>query len=88
MNVVDKTKAGNPPHAIDFERFRLRRFVEGLGADECDTRNEPVDLAGVADILEGNSKAVLFRAAGPEKQELVGSVMGGRVRLAAGITPE
>jgi len=83
MNVIDKAKAGNPSRAIDVERFRLRRFVEGLGADELDTRNDPVDLAGVADILEGNGRAVLFRAAGPEQQELVGSVMGGRVRLAS-----
>ena len=42
------------------------------------------------DKLEGNPKAVLCRAAGPEKQELVGSVMGSRTRLARafGKTPD
>ena len=39
--------------------------------------------------MEGNQKAVLFRAAGPEKAELVGNVMGGRSRIAAafGVKP-
>ena len=40
--------------------------------------------------MEGNQKAVLFRAAGPEKAELVGNVMGGRARIAAafGVKPD
>ena len=40
--------------------------------------------------MEGNRKAVLFRAAGPEKAELVGNVMGGRSRIAAafGVKPD
>ena len=77
------------PNAVDFERFRLRRFIESLGDAELDTRNEPVDLAGIAEVMEGNQKAVLFRAAGPEKAELVGNVMGGRSRIAAafGVKP-
>ena len=56
---------------------------------ELDTRSEPVDLAGIAEVMEGNQKAVLFRAAGPEKAELVGNVMGGRSRIAAafGVKP-
>ena len=59
------------------------------GVDELDTRSEPVDLAGIAEVMEGNQKAVLFRAAGPEKAELVGNVMGGRARIAAafGVKP-
>jgi len=69
--------------AADFERFRLRRFIEGLSAEQVDIRSEPLDLAGLAEVMEGNQKAVLFRAAGPEKAELVGNVMGGRARLAA-----
>ena len=78
------------PNAVDFDRFRLRRFIEDLaGMGELDTRSEPVDLAGIAEVLEGNPKAVLFRAAGPEKAELVGNVMGGRARIAAafGVKP-
>ena len=73
----------------DFDRFRLRRFVEDLG-DELATVNEPTDLADVANILEGNPKAVLFRAVGPERQELVGNVTGSRARIARafGVEPK
>ena len=65
----------------------LHREPRRIG--ELDTRNEPVDLAGIAEVMEGNQKAVLFRAAGPEKAELVGNVMGGRSRIAAafGVKP-
>src|SRR5260370_20420056 len=94
MNVVEKTgKKTGPdlrPNAVDFDRFRLRRYVESLaGISDLDTRNDPVDLAGIADVMEGNHKAVLFRSAGPEKAELVGNVMGGRNRIAAafGVKP-
>jgi 2,5-furandicarboxylate decarboxylase 1 len=93
MNVVEKAgkKTGSDlrPNAVDFERFRLRRFIESLGDAELETRNEPVDLAGIAEVMEGNQKAVLFRAAGPEQAELVGNVMGGRSRIAAafGVKP-
>jgi len=90
MNVVEKTGTNLRPNAVDFDRFRLRRYVESLAAlGELDTRNEPVDLAGIADVMEGNHKAVLFRSAGPEKAELVGNVMGGRNRIAAafGVKP-
>jgi 2,5-furandicarboxylate decarboxylase 1 len=67
---------------IDFNRFRLRRFLESLGSDELETRTDPVDLADVAAALEGNPRAVLFRRAGPEGSELAGNVNGGRSRLA------
>jgi len=93
MNVMDKAEAGMASpvsaHAVDVERFRLRRFVENLPDSELETHSEPIDLAGITEVLEGNPRAVLFRAAGPERQELVGSVMGGRARLAAafGVTP-
>ena len=93
MNVVEKAgkKTGSDlrPNAVDFERFRLRRFIESLGDAELETRSEPVDLAGIAEVMEGNQKAVLFRAAGPEQAELVGNVMGGRSRIAAafGVKP-
>jgi 2,5-furandicarboxylate decarboxylase 1 len=68
---------------IDTERFRLRNFVEKLAdLGECEVRNEPIDLVDVAGVLDGNLHAVLFKAAGPEKAELVGNVMGSRKRLA------
>jgi 2,5-furandicarboxylate decarboxylase 1 len=80
MGIVEKTRvAAKTPAEVD--RFRLRRFVEGLG-DELATVNEATDLADVAAILEGNAKAVLFRAVGPERQELVGNVTGSRARIA------
>ena len=73
----------DPATAVDFERFRLRRFLASLAqAGELETRDAPIDLADVAAVLEGNPKAVWFRAAGPERQELVGNVTGSRTRLA------
>jgi len=82
MGIVTATRQENPTQVADFDRFRLRRFVEGLSAAECETRNEPADLATIAEVFEGNPKAVLFRAVGPERAELVGNVMGSRRRLA------
>src|SRR5262245_37423125 len=89
MNVIDKTEAGRTTRAVDFDRFRLRRFIEALGPEELETRKDLIDLADIAEVLEGNLKAALFRAVGPEQQELVGNVMGGRARLAAafGVKP-
>jgi UbiD family decarboxylase len=90
MNVVEKPATGSNSQAADLDRFRLRRFIDELaGTSELETRSEPIDLAGIAEVLEGNPKAVLFRAAGPEHAELAGNVMGGRARLAAafGVKP-
>jgi UbiD family decarboxylase len=91
MNVIDKAaEAGQGAQPLDMERFRLRSFIEGLaGSGELEVQDEPVELAGIAEVLEGNTRAVLFRAAGPERAELVGCVMGGRARLAAafGVKP-
>ena len=68
---------------IDTERFRLRNFVEKLvDCGECEVREEPIDLVDVGGVLEGNPRAVHFKAAGPEQAELVGNVMGSRKRLA------
>jgi UbiD family decarboxylase len=68
---------------IDTETFRLRRFVEKLvEAGECDIRTETTDLIDIGGALDCNTKAVWFRAAGPERAELVGNVMGSRKRLA------
>src|SRR5215471_1567783 len=73
----DATGAG-----LDFDRFRLRRFIEDLDRDLLEIREQPIDLADVAQALEGNSRAVLFRAPGPEGQQLVGNVAGSRARIA------
>ncbi len=68
---------------IDTESFRLRRFVETLvEAGECELRAEPTDLIDLGAALDCNTKAVWFRAAGPERAEVVGNVMGSRRRLA------
>src|ERR1700689_236873 len=69
--------------AIDTERFRLRNFVEKLvELGECEVHNAPIDLIDVGSVLDGNPRAVLFKAAGPEKAEMVGNVMASRKRLA------
>jgi UbiD family decarboxylase len=75
---------------IDTDAFRLRRFVDRLIAlGEVELHSEPVALADIGAVLDGNAKAVLFRKAGPEGVELVGNVMGSRARLAAafGVAP-
>src|SRR5438094_10578205 len=69
--------------SADVERFRLRSFVESLAGEDLEVVTQPLDLIELGARLDGNPKAVLFRAAGPEKAELVGNVMGSRRRLAA-----
>jgi UbiD family decarboxylase len=67
----------------DFKRFRLRHFMEELvEAGECRVIQEPLDLIDVASHLDGEEKAVWFKAVGPERSELVGNVVGSRRRLA------
>ena len=83
MNVAGKPQEGRSAQAVDFDRFRLRRFIDEVaGMGELEIHADAIELAGIAEKLEGNPKALLCRAAGPEKQELVGSVMGSRSRLA------
>jgi UbiD family decarboxylase len=68
---------------FDTESFRLRRFMEKLVQNgECILHNDPIDLIDIAALLDGNDKAVWFKAVGPERAELVGNVMGSRARLA------
>jgi len=82
MDVVEQRQAPGRP-AVDTDRFRLRTFVESLaGSGELDVRSEPVDLADVAEVFEGNRKAVWLRQVGPQRQELVGGVDASRERLA------
>jgi UbiD family decarboxylase len=82
MNVAERSGLDGRAQPLDMDRFRLRRFVENLGADELETRPEPTDLADIAAVFEGNARAVLFSAVGPERQELVGNVTASRTRLA------
>jgi hypothetical protein len=50
----------------DFDQFRLRRFMEALvHARECRVIDEPLELIDVARHLDGEEKAVWFKAVGP-----------------------
>jgi UbiD family decarboxylase len=73
---------------VDFDRYRLRTFVDGLGADELERRSGASKLSEVAAALEGNPKAVLFEQAGG--QALVGNALASRSRFAKafGATPQ
>jgi 2,5-furandicarboxylate decarboxylase 1 len=76
-------------NSVDLDRFRLRHFIENLqGSDQLEVREEKVDLADMAEIMQGNSKAVWFKKAGPEGVEVVGNVVGGRERLARALGVE
>ncbi|MFL4979121.1 MAG: UbiD family decarboxylase [Xanthobacteraceae bacterium] len=75
----------------DFDRFRLRRFLDGLAADDAlEIRRGAVKLSQVAAILDGNPNAVLFERVGPEGLPLAGNVMGSRERFARafGVAPK
>ena len=70
--------------SIDFDKYRLRNFVDRLIAlGEVDVYEQPVALTAVSAIIEGTEKAVLFERAGPEQVELVAKTAGNRKRLAA-----
>src|SRR5215510_14571239 len=74
--------------AVDFERYRLRTFVDGLGAQELERRPGKTALSEIARALEANPKAVLFESAGGHP--LVGNVLAGRTRVAHafGVPPQ
>lgn len=75
-----------PGARIDFEKFRLRRFVDRLiEIGEVEVHEEPVSLARLSAIIESTPRATLFRSVGPQKFELVAAVAGSRKRLAAGL---
>ena len=76
---------------FDFEKYRLRRFVDKLiEMGEVEIHDEPVALTGLAPIIEQTRKAVLFRQAGPERFEMIAKAMAGRKRLLAALntTPD
>jgi 2,5-furandicarboxylate decarboxylase 1 len=74
--------------AVDFERYRLRTFVDGLSAQELERRPGKTALSEIARALEANPKAVLFESAGGHP--LVGNVLAGRTRIAHafGVSPQ
>ena len=67
----------------DMDKYRLRRFVEKLDdRGELETHEAPIDFAELAAAIENCPKAILFKSAGPESQELVANVNGSRSRIA------
>jgi UbiD family decarboxylase len=79
------TTSGTP---VDFDRYRLRTFVESLDDSEREQRRGETRLSQVAQTLEGNPKAVLFEDAGGHP--LVGNALASRARFAKafGTTPQ
>src|SRR6202451_81861 len=74
----------NAPSDIDFDKYRLRDFVERLiDMGEVEIHDRPVPLTGLSPIIEGTEKAVLFKKAGPEQVEIVAKTAGNRKRIAA-----
>jgi len=76
---------------FDFEKFRLRTFVNKLiEMDDVEVHNEHVPLTRLSQIIEATPKAVLFKKAGPEQLELIAKTGGSRARIAAalGATPD
>src|ERR1043165_132801 len=68
----------------DFERFRLRTFVDHLvELGEVEVHDEAVRLIDLSRMIESTDKASLFKDAGPQHYELVAAVCGSRARVAA-----
>ena len=79
-----ETAMGNAHSNIDFDKYRLRNFVEHLiDLGEVEVHDRPVPLTGLSPIIEGTEKAVLFKKAGPEHVEIVAKTAGNRKRIAA-----
>jgi 2,5-furandicarboxylate decarboxylase 1 len=76
---------------FDFEKFRLRRFVDRLiNLGEVEIREDPVSLTDLSAIIENTEKAVLFKQAGPDRLEMIAKAMASRARIVAAFesTPE
>src|SRR6476646_1378119 len=79
---VGKTNVAASPSS-PMDRFRLRHFLSKLvDSGELEIIVQPVELADIGAYLDGNPKAVLFRAVGAERAQVVGNVTGSRRRLA------
>lgn len=89
MGIMETSQGTPEGAALDTERYRLRRFVESLGEEECERRAGAIDLADLASQIDGNPKAVVFERVGPEGQEVVANVCSSRSRLAKafGVAP-
>ena len=71
---------------FDFERFRLRRFVDRLiELDEVEVYEQPTSLTALSAVIEATPKAVLFKSAGPEQVELIAKAAASRKRLIAAL---
>jgi 2,5-furandicarboxylate decarboxylase 1 len=67
----------------DFDRFRLRRFVERLAhAGEMRRIDRPIDLAELAHEIESTPQASWFASVGPDQLEIVAGISGNRRRIA------
>jgi UbiD family decarboxylase len=92
-SVTSVTSATSPASpAPDLERFRLKDFLTSLDQQELEHIAEPVALADVAALLNGNPKALWLDApgnAGNAGMPLCGNVTASRTRLAQafGTTP-
>ena len=74
----------NAVSEIDFEKYRLRQFVERLiDMGEVEIHNEPEALTALSEAIERTPKALLFKRAGPEQVEMVAKTAGNRRRMAA-----
>jgi 2,5-furandicarboxylate decarboxylase 1 len=75
---------GNTGSNIDFEKYRLRQFVDRLiDMGEVEIHHEPVALTQLSAAIEATPKALLFKRAGPEQVEIVAKTAGNRRRMAA-----
>ena len=73
---------GMQGHEFDFEKYRLRRFVDQLiERGDVDVHEGPVALTALGSIIEKTPRAVLFKQAGPERVELAAKVAASRDRL-------
>jgi 2,5-furandicarboxylate decarboxylase 1 len=69
--------------SIDFDRFRLRRFVERLATEGEVLRVEKaVSLADLACEIESTPQATWFGNVGPDSLEIAAGVSGSRRRIA------
>jgi len=84
-------KTGMQGHEFDFDKFRLRRFVDKITElGEVEVHEEPVTLTAMSGMIERSPKALLFKQAGPERVEIIAKAAGSRARLTAALdaTPE
>ena len=82
MNIIDKSDAIVRRRPAISTASGCAGSSKSFRPDELEVRSGATDLADVAQALEGNPRAVLFEAAGPERQQLVGNVTGSRSRIA------